>query len=75
MGKGLGLCLCIAHLYLDRILSSLFFYVYEYECMNMCDLNVLCERFAHIYGYTHTHMNGDLVNRGALKGVFKCIVN
>ena len=36
-------------------------------------LNVLCERFAHIYVYTH--MNDDLVNRGDLKGVLKCILN
>ena len=47
--------------------------MYEYECMNMCDLNVLCERFAHIYVYRY--MNDYLVNKGALTGVFKCIGN
>ena len=54
MGKGMGLYLCIAHVCLDRIVSSFCFYVHGYECMNMFDLNVLCERFAHIYVYIHT---------------------
>ena len=73
MGKSMQPCLCIAYVCLDRIVSSFGFYVYEYECVNICDLNVLCERSTHIYVYTH--MNDDLVNRGALKGVLKCILN
>ena len=56
MGKGMGLCQCIAHVCLDRIVSSFDFYMREHECMNMCDLNVLCESFSHIYVYTHTLM-------------------
>ena len=47
--------------------------MYEYECMNMCDLNVLCERFAHIYVYTQ--MNDDVVNIGGLEAVLKCILD
>ena len=35
--------------------------------------NVLCEKFAHIYLYTH--MKYDLVNRGGTKGVLKGILN
>ena len=35
------------------------------RCLNMCGIYVLCEKFAH--KYEHTHMNGDLLNRGALE--------
>ena len=74
MVKGMGLCLCIAHVCLDRIVSTFGFNVYEYESMNMCCLNVLCERFfSHIC--IHTYMNDDLVNSGALKSVLMCILN
>ena len=38
--------------------------------MNMYDIYVLCERFAHIQ--VHTHMYEDLVNRGAFIGVLMC---
>ena len=37
----------------------------------MCGLNVLCEMFAHIYVYTHTHMNDNLVNRGAIERCYQ----
>ena len=40
MGKGMRICLCIAHVCLDRIISSFGFYVHEYECMVMCGVNV-----------------------------------
>ena len=55
MGKGMGPWLCIAHVCLDRIVSSFDFYMREHECMNMCDLNVLCERSTNMYVYAHTH--------------------
>ena len=71
----MGPCLCIAHMYLDRIDPRFGFYVYEYECMVMCGLNVLCERFFSHICTKHTHMNDDLVNRGALKEVLRCILN
>ena len=73
MSKGMGLCLCIAHAYLDMIVSSFGFYMHEYECMNMCHLSVLCKRIAHIYVYIH--MNDDIVNKEALKVVLKFILN
>ena len=41
--------------------------------MNICDLNVLCERTSQLYVYTH--MYDDLVNREALKGILKCTVS
>ena len=41
--------------------------------MNMCGLNILCERIAHICVYTH--MYDDLGNGGALKVVPKCTLN
>ena len=48
-------------------------YSYTYRVMhwymNMCDIYVLSETYAHIQ--VHTHMYEDLVNRGALKGVPK----
>lgn len=49
----MGPFLFIAHVCLDKIVSSFDFYVHEYGCMNMRDLNVLCERFAYIYVYAH----------------------
>ena len=69
MGKGMGLCLCIAHVYLDRIVLVL-----VSICMNMhvwtSVTYVLCERFAHIY--EHTHMYVDLVKRGTWM-VYSCV--
>ena len=56
MGKGMGSCLFIAHVYLDMIVPRFGFYVHEYECMVICGFDVLCERFVHIYVYTHTHV-------------------
>ena len=47
MGKGMGPFLCIAYVYLDRIVPRFGFYVHEDECMVMCGINVLCESFAH----------------------------
>ena len=73
MGKVMGSCLCIAHVCLNMIVPSFCFYGYEFEWMNMCDLNVLCERFSHIYVYTH--INDDIVNRGALEAALKCILD
>ena len=64
IGNGMGLCLYIAYVHLDRIVLVL-----VSICMNMhvwtSVTYVLCERFAHIYVYTH--MNDDLGNKGALK--------
>ena len=34
--------------------------------MDRCGFNVLCERISHIYVYTRTHMNDDLLNKGEL---------
>ena len=70
MGKGMQLCLCVAHVCLDSIFYSFGFYMHKYECIDMCDPNKLCESFSHIYVYTH--MNDDLVNIG--KGVLTCIL-
>ena len=44
--------------------------MYEYECINMCDLRCYGEGMR-IYVHTLTHVKDDLVNEGALKGVPK----
>ena len=54
MGKGMGPGLWIARVYLNRMVPRFGFYVHVYECMVICGLNVLFERFSHIYVYTHT---------------------
>ena len=41
MGKGMGPCLCIAHMCFDGIVSSFGLNVYEYECIVMCGFNLL----------------------------------
>ena len=56
-----------------------YFLVLAFMCMNMnawscVVLNVfMFKKYSHICIYTH--MNDDLVNRGDLKGVLKCILN
>ena len=72
MGMSMVPFLCISHVYLDRIVSSFGFYVYDYECMNIYDLNTLCERFSHIY--IHTHVNDDLIITKALRGVLNSVL-
>ena len=44
--------------------------MYEYECINMCDLRCYWEGLG-IYVHTLTHVKDELVSKGALKGVPK----
>ena len=74
MSKGMGPCLCIAHVYLDKIVPRFCFYVHESGCMPMCCFNVLCESlFTSIY--TLTHMYDCLVSRGTFRGGPKNTLN
>ena len=55
MGKGMRLCLCIAHVYLDRIVLVLVSICVNMKCMNMCDIRYYVEGFL---AYMYTHMYG-----------------
>ena len=70
MVKGMGPCLCIAHIYLDKIDIVFILYVHEYDIWSCvvfkCHVKGL---FTSMCKFTHT--NNDLVNRRTLRGVLK----
>ena len=70
----MGLCLCIAHVYLDRIVLVL---VSIYMNMNVWSCVVLMCYVKGLFTsmYTHKNMYDGLLTRGALRGVPKNTLN
>ena len=54
MGKGMGPCLCIGFVYLDRIVPRFGFYVHKYE--NACVVLICYVKGLLTYMYTLTCM-------------------
>ena len=62
----MGPCLCIGHVYLNRIVPRFGLYVHEYECIIMCGF-ICYVKGLFTSMYTLTHMYDGLVSTETLR--------